>query len=319
VEQLRGKVKTKSTDVVERFKAKKTAMDKFMNSAKTVKFLDKCSFIFGVTLSGMTCYILGKYPDDLYYLWHNVVVVFLVLCRMFIYIPERKRHYYLVDFCYFANLLIAVFHCKYPKDERLFVATFMHATGPLAVATGAFNNSLVFHSIDHLTSLAIHVIPMVSVWNLRWSTLPVETANEYYLNLPLDYSPPIIQVISDAVLSYLVWAVPYCGLLFSIKYERIKERKYDCLFMYCAGLPVFQPLLDFGGRDRLPVIFMTGHFVYYISSVLIAYVCFHSYYLHSLWMLATLYICFWNGASFYMDYFAKKYHISIEKLQQLES
>lgn len=304
---------------MERFKGQKSALDKYMKTAKAVKFLDKISFVFGITLSGMTCYILGKYPDDYYYLWHNVIVIFLVLCRAVIYITERKRHYYLVDFCYFANLLIAIFHCCYPKDDRLFVATFMYATGPLAVATGAFNNSLVFHSIDHLTSLAIHVIPMVSVWNLRWSTLPNEKANEYYLDMDLDYSPPLLQVIKDSTFTYLIWAVPYSALLFSIKYEKIKQRKYDCLFMYCAGLPVFQPILDFGGRDRLPLIFMTGHFIYYISSVLIAYVCFHFFYLHSIWMLATLYISFWNGASFYMDYFAKKYQYSLEKLQQLES
>lgn len=132
--------------------------------------MDKLTFIFGVLLTAASAFVLGRYPNDYYYLWHNLVVNLLILYRIRYYL-KIKLHYYLIDFCYFANVLITIFHYYRPSDERLFMMNFVHASGPLAVATGAFKNSLVFHSVDHLTSLAIHVIPMVSVWSLRWSTL----------------------------------------------------------------------------------------------------------------------------------------------------
>lgn len=121
------------------------------------------------------------------------------------------------------------------------------------------------------------------------------------------------------MLTYLIWAVPYAIFLFKFRAQRIKERNYDCLYVYCSKLPAVQPLIKtFGGVKNIPMIFMGSHFVYYFVSVCIAFLCFHSYLLHTAWMAFFLLISVWNGASFYMDYFAKKYQFSLEKLEQLQ-
>lgn len=35
-------------------------------------------------------------------------------------------------------------------------------------------------------------------------------------------------------------------------------------------------------------------------------------------MLYYLYCCIWNGANYYMDYFARKYEIQLAQLEQME-
>ena len=155
---------------VDKFKKRKQILDKYMNTAPFARFLDKLTFIFGVLVLMTTCFLIGRFPNDLYYVWHAVLVNILVIYRIKMYY-DLKYHYYLFDFCYFANCIFSYFLLMDPYNKRLYHIVFMYSTGPLALAIGAFRNSLVFHSIDHLTSLTIHAIPMFSAWNLRWITL----------------------------------------------------------------------------------------------------------------------------------------------------
>lgn len=48
---------------------------------------------------------------------------------------------------------------KDPKNDIIFKVMFIYANGPFGLAIPAFKNSMIFHKIDNLTSLAIHVIP----------------------------------------------------------------------------------------------------------------------------------------------------------------
>jgi len=45
------------------------------------------------------------------------------------------------------------------------------ANGPLALATYIFRNSLVFHDVDKMTSVYIHVLPLFLTYGLVFSTV----------------------------------------------------------------------------------------------------------------------------------------------------
>ena len=45
------------------------------------------------------------------------------------------------------------------------------ANGPLALATYIFRNSLVFHDVDKMTSVYIHVLPLFLTYGLVLSTV----------------------------------------------------------------------------------------------------------------------------------------------------
>ena len=45
------------------------------------------------------------------------------------------------------------------------------ANGPLALATYIFRNSLVFHDVDKMTSVYIHVLPLFLTYGLVFSAV----------------------------------------------------------------------------------------------------------------------------------------------------
>lgn len=129
-----------------------------MKGAPFVRFVDKISFIFGVLLLIITTFMLGRYPNTHYYAFHVFTISCLVVCRLYSY-KQKGWHYYLFDFCYYGNSLMMYFLLFAPKSDIFFKVFFVYAHGPFGLAIAAFKNSMIFHKIDHLTSIAIHMIP----------------------------------------------------------------------------------------------------------------------------------------------------------------
>lgn len=61
-------------------------------------------------------------------------------------------HYFLADLCYFVNFLMILSIWFFPQSKRLFISTYCLAFGNNAVAIAMWRNSLVFHSLDKVTS-----------------------------------------------------------------------------------------------------------------------------------------------------------------------
>lgn len=64
-------------------------------------------------------------------------------------------HYFLADLCYFVNLLLVLSIWFFPQSKRLFISTYCLAFGNNAVAIAMWRNSLVFHSLDKVTSYVV--------------------------------------------------------------------------------------------------------------------------------------------------------------------
>jgi Protein of unknown function (DUF2838) len=155
---VKNKLGTEREKMKKKFLKKKALITRYMAGAPFTRLVDKLSFIVGVLLLVFTTYILGRYPNDIFYNYHCIVVISLVLFRFYNY-RSKGWHYYLFDFCYFANTLIIAFLWFFPKNDILFKVFFVYANGPFGLAIPAFKNSMIFHKIDNLISLTIHVIP----------------------------------------------------------------------------------------------------------------------------------------------------------------
>ena len=74
----------------------------------------------------------------------------------------------MLDFCYFLNasVLLQSLTCSMSSDggfcSAWFKSNYMLSHGPIAVAILAWQNSLVFHSLDKMTSFFIHIMPVIS-------------------------------------------------------------------------------------------------------------------------------------------------------------
>ena len=79
-----------------------------------------------------------------------------------------KYHYFLIDFCYYANLACFVHILGAPTSGRLFRSVFAYSNGPILWAIPLWRNSLVFHSHDKVQSVFIHTAPAILTWCTRW-------------------------------------------------------------------------------------------------------------------------------------------------------
>ena len=140
---------------------------------------DKLSFSLGVTIFGMFSYIMGRWPNDFFYIFYCTFVPLLILIRFIDYKP-KGYHYFLIDFCYYAAFIVLLFIGVYPKSDILYRLSFLYSNGILAVSTAAFSNALIFHQFDHLISLVTHPVPMLCMWNVKQVTMYQEK------NLPVE-------------------------------------------------------------------------------------------------------------------------------------
>jgi hypothetical protein len=80
---------------------------------------------------------------------------------------QKKWHYFLIDFCYYAGSFVLIFIYISPKSEMFYRLAFLYANGSLAVSTAAFGNAMIFHKLDNLISLVTHPVPLVCMWNVK--------------------------------------------------------------------------------------------------------------------------------------------------------
>lgn len=264
-------------------------------------------------------FVIGRYPNDLYFNWHSVVMSVWIFLK-WVYYKSRGWHYYMTDFCYLANTITVIFLNFFPKNEYLFIATFMWANGALCVSVGAFRNQMVFHSFDNLSSLALHAGPLCYSYVMKWSTMPYEKtlpeAERRYMNIPIDTPIDFNRFFLFPLSIYFAWNITYWFLNFVVAAKRIRERNYETLFGYFNKQKWASKLL----KGRLPpsVLFVSYHACFFFCCHLIAIVCWWSQIFHTIYMFFWITVSIWNSSCFYMDYFSKKYEASLQRLEEVE-
>lgn len=116
---------------------------------------------------------------------YTIQSAFFLPLRVWTY-TRLKWHYFLFDFCYVANLAALSYLWIWPQSEFLFTIVYCAAHGPLAWSVVTWRNSLVFHSLEKVTSTFIHLYPPFVFMTIRHFT-PPEIAEARYpamRNLP---------------------------------------------------------------------------------------------------------------------------------------
>lgn len=119
--------------------------------------------------------MIGKFPNDLFYTYYVILTILMLIVR-YAHYYSLGWNYYISDFCYYTNLLILILLLLTPKNDRLIKTCFLFSEGAIAVSIKLFRNSLVIHKIDTLTSLFIHLFPMLVMYHIRWFTIPEQAS-----------------------------------------------------------------------------------------------------------------------------------------------
>ena len=77
----------------------------------------------------------------------------------------QKMHAFMIDFCYFLNvstwlqILVCPSNIFSEQCEIWLKTNYVLAMGPISFAIVSWQNSLVFHSMDKVTSFLLHTLP----------------------------------------------------------------------------------------------------------------------------------------------------------------
>ncbi|KAJ8750654.1 hypothetical protein K2173_015835 [Erythroxylum novogranatense] len=276
-------------------------------------FLSKVTHLLGVLGFGGFCFLLGARPQDIPYVYCFIYFIFVPL--RWIYYRFKKWHYYLLDFCYYANTIFLIDLLLYPKNEKLFMICFSFAEGPLAWALIVWRCSLVFSSVDKLVSVLIHLLPGIVFFTIRWWN-PVTFEAMHPEGTSLRTSWPYVVEDKSYLLTWLfwvplvaysLWQVLYFLIVNVLRRQRLlrdpevmtsyrelskKAQKANNVWWRLSGL--------LGDQNRL-LMYIMLQAMFTVATMALTVPIFLSYELHAVFQILKVSAAVWNGGSFLLD------------------
>lgn len=298
-------------------------LNKRWNDVVTITVKEKVSFISAVLNVFVSGYLIGAMPQYFYW-WYTAQLVYFMPIRAYTY-HRKGYHYFLADLCYFVNFLELCSIWVFPQSKRLLISTYCLAYGNNAVAIAMWRNSLVFHSLDKVTSLFIHVMPPVALHCI------VHLSPESYLRerfpavAAIKYSAPgspehyaLAGMLGWATIPYAFWQLSYYFFITVRRREKI-----------AAGRPTsFTWLRRSYARtwigkfvNSLPEVlqepaFMMIQYCYALLTIIPCPLWFWSRWASAVFLIVIFSWSVWNGANYYMDIFGKRFQKELEQMKR---
>jgi len=296
-----------------------------MKEVPQVKMIDKLSFTFGVlTICGSEWLALRH--ADWFPLYYYAIMTMLLVWRLITY-SKDKYQLFMLDFCYFVNLSVVLQTAFFPTDINWFKANYILCMGPLMFAIIVWKNSLVFHSLDKLTSFFLHAFPPLTVHLFRWGLIPNPAINKD------DHLAPL-EVLLLPLGLYLVWQLGYWtitegvlrkqlandpDLITSIRYlagDKKNGFRNLCLSLLCS-LGLTHPGEDLDPEAfKTKITFATTQLVYTLITIIPTPFLYSSYRLSCIYLVLLYGFGTWNGASYYIEVFAERYRLQFVRMEE---
>ena len=293
---------------------------------RVVKTVDKFSFVLGVTVLMSTEYWCLRQPEQ-FGIYFVVLISVMMALRFYMYAQSRYL-YFLIDFCYFVNASCFVSVLVYPENAGLWRLNFAASNGTLLGALLAWRNSLVFHSLDKVTSIAIHFLPGLLTYLERWSNPDsVLNAKGAGSGTRLGWTGAFLEPLAF----YLAWQVLYIlkteivdrrslaadpSIQTSLRWmtRDTKNPMHKLAKRFCRTTGILGPHENFEPEAlKTKLIFWIGNFLFIVVTLLPTPFLFQDQYLHTAYILFVLAAAVFNGSNYYFEVFAARY------LQQLEA
>ena len=148
--------------------------DSFMGRSKLVRWfndvfmskMDRYAFARAITVFTLTAFFLGNNLQIFLWIFLSVTI-YLLLYRVVRFWVKRWL-LYLIEFCYFGNILIIYYILFDGISEDIFAITYICNSGIMTLAIIIFNNQAEFTNTDRLTSSWVHALPFITNWAIRW-------------------------------------------------------------------------------------------------------------------------------------------------------
>jgi hypothetical protein len=320
----------------------------YVKMPRTIQTIDKVSFTLGVVGLMVTQFVATEHPRR-FWAYYALTAPPIFAYRVIQY-SMIKYHYFLIDFCYYANVACFVQILALPSSPALFRSVFAYANGPILMAIPLWRNSLVFHSHDKVQSVYIHCVPAILTWCTRWygqedwdllgligwrssessGTSRVRLSAET-LGAPMDVLGMAMEFYAYPVAGYLLWQICYLlktelwdvkrldedpELVTSLRWlandYKAPVTRWALRTSRRVGLFARDELFD-ASSLKTKFVFVSLQLIYTVITFLPIPLCYVSKVFHTSLMLAAFLSCIWNGAEYYIDIFSRRYAKKFEE------
>jgi hypothetical protein len=327
-----------------------TRVRDYVKLPRAIRTIDKVSFTLGVVGLLVTQFVATEYPTS-FHVYYLATAPFIFSHRAYQYFVI-KYHYFLIDFCYYANAAHFFQILIKPNSALVFKTTFAYANGPILWAIPLWRNSLVFHSHDKVQSVYIHCVPAILTWCARWygqsaiedlfsfsvnhgggpsSAEASAAASLALFSQKTSTLDTVLHFYFYPTLGYLAWQIAY---LLKTELWDVKRLDEDPELVtslrwlandYKAGVTklalrvgrligVFRNDELFDTRSlKTKFVFVTLQLLYTVVTFLPIPLCYESKTTHTVLMLLAFLSCIWNGAEYYIDIFSRRYAKKFEE------
>lgn len=306
-----------------RVKKSVDTLSKRWSDTAAVTAREKVSFISSVLNIFISGYLIGAWPAGFYY-WYTAQVAYFMPIRYFTY-HRKGYHYFLFDLCYFVNMLSMLSIWAFPRSKRLFISTYCLAYGNNAVAIAMWRNSMVFHSLDKVTSLFIHIMPPVTLHCLVHLTPADVLRDRFPAVYSIKFSKPgspehysLSAMIVWATIPYAVWQLSYHFFITVRRREKIaagRPTSFTWLRRSYSKTAIGRFVLSLPETMQEPA-FMLIQYCYALLTMVPCSLWFWSRWASASFMFFVFIWSIWNGANYYMDVFGKKFQKELEQMKK---
>ncbi len=244
----------------------------------------------------------------LYQVMYAVLVTILVGVRSYMYF---KIHWgpFMFDFCYFANIM-AITAALINPSPQFFTAAFILVNGPVLWAIVMWRNSMVFHSLDKMTSFSIHFLPALCTYAQRW----------YLGGAKEEPSLSLYLAIVLPLFFYGLWQVSYI-LTFDVylveafkKDEELESalrwftRKDKNSLLTQGALKISRKYGFFGPTEefdsfswKTKIVFYSFQLAYTLATFPLAWLSYLHPSIHAACLMVNFFVATNSGASFYLS------------------
>eukprot|EP00092_Neocalanus_flemingeri_P035911 GFUD01039100.1.p1 GENE.GFUD01039100.1~~GFUD01039100.1.p1 ORF type:complete len:319 (-),score=59.52 GFUD01039100.1:422-1378(-) len=286
-----------------------------------VKPADKLSFALGILSLIVGEYLALRHPHLFPKLY--TLVITLLIAKRYPEFAAEKCQLFMLDFCYFMNLSTVIQINFYPTSLLWFKANYVLCTGSLLVAMVVWQNSLVLHSMEKMTSLFLHALAPLTLHLLRWGVIPCEAIQSD------DFLSPV-ELLITPFLMYSVWQVVYLviielvlagkirkdpELVFSLRY--LATDKNNGMHQLVTSI---MRTLGVMGREEVfnpetaktKIIFIVAQLVYTLITLLPVPLLYSSYEFSVVYISAIFGWTVWRGGMHYYEDFRERYQVEFQ-------
>ncbi|XP_033757228.1 uncharacterized membrane protein YGR149W-like [Pecten maximus] len=236
-------------------------------------------------------------------IFYAISLPIVISIRIVIYF-KHKWHYFLLDFCYYANLSWYIF-IWIADAPLMFAVVFGIANGPLLWAMVVYRNSLVFHNHDKVSSSFIHILPGILSFVIRWYP---ETTSQYWVNtfnpgntewdpemlIWLFLVPLFCFVFHSGMYALVIYVIKKPGPEHILSFTYLGTKKGGCV----------HKMFNCCGEGFRNVCFFFFNWLFCFVALIGVPLSFYFFAAHCVLLVTLSLVILYNGASYYMHVFS---------------